>query len=691
MRLAIFAAMAALLVAALCVPGAFGDLGVELAVAYAVVRAAHIALFVLASHDEPGLRRSVIGLGASTAIACGIFLVGAFIEGDARTAVWVGALSLDMAGSFVYPVEGWRLAPGHFAERHGLILIIALGESIVAIGVGAEAGVDGGVIAAAVLGVAFAAGLWWAYFDVAALFVANRLTTAELGRSAERVGPRRVLVDPFPDGRRRRPRSAGPEDHARACRGPARRWQQLPRCAEAPRCSFSGTSRSNGAPRGTVSVPRLVDRSRAARHHPARNRDAGNRRRRDRRDGVLAALAAFETTRFGEERDEIRGRRHEGRRVGRAPLRAVRDAFAANFAERGEVGAAVCVYVDGRPVVDLWGGVADRDTGRGGSRTRSCPSSRRPRASPRRASTWPSNAGCSTPTRRSPSYWPEFAANGKAAITVRQVHESPGRAAARGGRRHAGGGAGVGPDGRAARRPGADLWRPAPQHGYHMRTYGWLAGELIRRTTGRTVGRYLARRDRGSARHRLLDRAARGARAPRRPAGTRRRSTWARRWPGSANRCCWRACSPTRAGTSTTTRCGTPAPLHACELPSSNGIGERARLGPAVRRRRRRRRRRAATAATRDRRGGHRRAGPRPGRGDHGRDRVRARLHARPQLRCRQPARAASVTPAPAARCHSPIPIDGVGFGYVMNDLRFDPNGDPRSESLVAALYDALG
>ena len=73
-----------------------------------------------------------------------------------------------MLGPFLFGSEGWKLEPHHFAERHGLIFIIALGESIVAIGVGSEAGVDAGVITAAVLGVALAATMWWAYFDVVA-------------------------------------------------------------------------------------------------------------------------------------------------------------------------------------------------------------------------------------------------------------------------------------------------------------------------------------------------------------------------------------------------------------------------------------------------------------------------------------------------------------------------------------------
>ncbi|MDQ3641996.1 MAG: low temperature requirement protein A, partial [Actinomycetota bacterium] len=100
-------------------------------------------------------------------------------DGNGRTAVWAAALVFDMAGPLVIDPSGWRLVPGHFAERHGLIVIVALGESIVAIGVGAEAGVDGGVILAAILGITVACALWWAYFDISALVAARRLAELE--------------------------------------------------------------------------------------------------------------------------------------------------------------------------------------------------------------------------------------------------------------------------------------------------------------------------------------------------------------------------------------------------------------------------------------------------------------------------------------------------------------------------------
>jgi low temperature requirement protein LtrA len=182
-RFAIFAAMAAMLVVALCVPEAFGDSRMLFAVAYAGVRFGQIALFILASRDEPALRTSVTGLAGGTAVGCGLLVVGAlFDDPNLQAAIWAVALALDMLEPFLFGGEGWKLHPGHFAERHGLIIIIALGESIVAIGVGAGHDVDAGVVAAAVLGMAVAGALWWLYFDIVALVAERRLNNAAVGR-----------------------------------------------------------------------------------------------------------------------------------------------------------------------------------------------------------------------------------------------------------------------------------------------------------------------------------------------------------------------------------------------------------------------------------------------------------------------------------------------------------------------------
>ncbi len=181
-RLAIFVAMAAFLVAALCVPGSFGSEALAFACAYAVVRTAHIVLFMLASREDPALRQSVLGLAVSTAVGAGLLFAAAATSGGFQLGLWGLALLLDAGGPFVFGQDGWKVVPGHFAERHGAIVIIALGESIVAIGVGANEAIDAGVVVAAVLGVLVAAALWWVYFDVTAIVAARRLAKAPEGR-----------------------------------------------------------------------------------------------------------------------------------------------------------------------------------------------------------------------------------------------------------------------------------------------------------------------------------------------------------------------------------------------------------------------------------------------------------------------------------------------------------------------------
>jgi low temperature requirement protein LtrA len=180
-RLVIFAAMAAFLVAALCVPHAFGSQALLFACAYAVVRVAHIVLFMLASREDQALRKSVLGLAVSTAIGSGLLFAAAASSGDLRVALWGVALLLDAGGPLLFGQDGWKLVPGHFAERHGLIVIIAIGESVVAIGVGAKTSIDAGVVIASALGVIVAAALWWVYFDVTAIVAGRRLAKASEG------------------------------------------------------------------------------------------------------------------------------------------------------------------------------------------------------------------------------------------------------------------------------------------------------------------------------------------------------------------------------------------------------------------------------------------------------------------------------------------------------------------------------
>ena len=365
----------------------------------------------------------------------------------------------------------------------------------------------------------------------------------------------------------------------------------------------------------------------------------------------------------------------------------VLDAFEANFDTRGEVGAAVCVYVDGQPVVDLWGGLADATDQRAWapdtvtlvySSTKGVTST---------CANLLIERGLLDPAAPVAQYWPEFAAGGKDAITVVQVlshqaglpmiegdvslddalaWESMVRAL-------------------AAQAP---IWPPGTQHGYHMRTFGWLVGEVVRRVDGRTIGtfwrdeiadplgldfwiglpevieprvaRLVPPKDDLGA---LLKKFAPDlllARVFSNPSGL---FGYNEMWNGR--------------------------PLHAAELPSSNGIGDARSLARMY----------AACVGEID------------------------------GVRALQPSTVAAATVEQACGKDEVLtsescfglgfmlgksfgvanprsgfghagaggslsfadPATRVGFGYVMNDLRFDfKEGDPRSESLVRALYGCL-
>jgi low temperature requirement protein LtrA len=178
-RLAMIAAMAATLVASLAVPGAFGDDALVFALAYAAVRALHIVVYIRATPDED-VRAAIERMAPGFVVFCGLLIVAAFFDGTAALVIWIVALVVHVGGLWFTGVRGWKVHPAHFAERHGLIVIIALGESIVSIGVGANGHrVDVPVICGAVLGTALAAALWWSYFDIAAVIAERRLRHAQ--------------------------------------------------------------------------------------------------------------------------------------------------------------------------------------------------------------------------------------------------------------------------------------------------------------------------------------------------------------------------------------------------------------------------------------------------------------------------------------------------------------------------------
>jgi low temperature requirement protein LtrA len=177
-RLVVFGAMVAMLVASLAVPDVFGNDAFVFACAYAVVRIAHLALYAFAGRGDRDLLAAVARLSAGSLVAMSLLFVASALDGPAQTAVWVIALACDFAGAFIGGGRGWRLEPGHFAERHGLIVIIAIGETIVALGASATHDLGPGVITAAALGLAIAFALWWAYFDVVAIVAERRLREA---------------------------------------------------------------------------------------------------------------------------------------------------------------------------------------------------------------------------------------------------------------------------------------------------------------------------------------------------------------------------------------------------------------------------------------------------------------------------------------------------------------------------------
>jgi low temperature requirement protein LtrA len=179
-RLVILTAMAGMLVASLVVPDAFGEYGVLFGAAYFVVRFLHVVLYVLATGNTPETRRAILRLAPGFVGGPALLIAAGFLDGYAQGILWAVALTVDYGVAYVRAGSGFRVHAGHFVERHGLIVIIALGESIVAIGVGASGlAIGAGVVLAAVLGIALAAALWWAYFDLVMLFAERRLSMAK--------------------------------------------------------------------------------------------------------------------------------------------------------------------------------------------------------------------------------------------------------------------------------------------------------------------------------------------------------------------------------------------------------------------------------------------------------------------------------------------------------------------------------
>jgi low temperature requirement protein LtrA len=185
-RAALFVVMAAMFLLALAIPQAFTDHPgghngpVVVALCYFAFRALHLVLFWIIGWNDQGLRSQLIRWIPSVIGSTALLLAASQLSGAAQTGLWALALLADYGGTLLAGGSGWRLrAPGHFVERHGLIVIVALGESIVAIGVGMSGlPISWPVIAASVLGLTVCATLWWAYFDVSAV-LGERALVAE--------------------------------------------------------------------------------------------------------------------------------------------------------------------------------------------------------------------------------------------------------------------------------------------------------------------------------------------------------------------------------------------------------------------------------------------------------------------------------------------------------------------------------
>jgi low temperature requirement protein LtrA len=180
-------AMGAMFLVALSIPESFADLPggwnapFVLAACYAVVRLAHLACYYIAAADNPALRRQLLLTALPVVPATGLLVLGAVIGPPWQTLLWALALLVDYVGIAAVGVSGWRLrSPGHFAERHGLIVIIAIGESLVALGVGvAQEPISGPVAAGAVLGLLTACCLWWLYFRRVAVLAEHALAECD--------------------------------------------------------------------------------------------------------------------------------------------------------------------------------------------------------------------------------------------------------------------------------------------------------------------------------------------------------------------------------------------------------------------------------------------------------------------------------------------------------------------------------
>ena len=178
-RLAVLIAAGASFFMAVSVPQAFGATGLWFASTYLVVRLLMLTLYLLGARHDPERRGAMARLAPWFLAGPLLVLAGGVLDEPARTILWTASLAVDVSGTFRAASGGWRVSPAHFAERYGLFIIIALGESMVAIGATAAGHpIEGTLVVAVTLAMAGAMALWWAYFDFAARGMERALRAA---------------------------------------------------------------------------------------------------------------------------------------------------------------------------------------------------------------------------------------------------------------------------------------------------------------------------------------------------------------------------------------------------------------------------------------------------------------------------------------------------------------------------------
>jgi low temperature requirement protein LtrA len=185
-RVCMFAAMGGMLIVSLTIPDAFGDRGVLFGCAYFFVRAMQLVLYVRNTPGaaEGGDLQAILRLAPGFLLGSALLIAAGLLDGGGRASVWILAILVDWSTPLLFGTEEFHLDPVHFAERHGLIVMITWGESILAVGAATEFTLTAGQVFAALFGIAAVAALWWAYFDVVAIVAERRLAEAPPGEQA---------------------------------------------------------------------------------------------------------------------------------------------------------------------------------------------------------------------------------------------------------------------------------------------------------------------------------------------------------------------------------------------------------------------------------------------------------------------------------------------------------------------------